>query len=146
MKSRIRNVYNNTPEVKEMNCKLLVFYNTAAMKYVNADEVELFTQEYTTRLAIATKAVDYQQTLIYLVYLCRDYISLKIIRKHYNPGIHNHKNYLNSNRICGRRKRYGVGVKDRHVSFKGPVPIFRSGNLEYNNESFEHVGNKVESS
>ena len=64
----------------------------------------------------------------------------------YNPGIHNHNHDLTFNRIYGRRKRDGVGENDRHVPFKGQVPIVRDGNLEYGNESVEHFGTEVKAS
>ena len=67
-----KNFYNNTPEVKAVNCKLFVLYITSSTNYVNFNKVDLFIQEYTPTLSTYTKAGDYQVTLIYLFELCRD--------------------------------------------------------------------------
>ena len=48
--------------------------------------------------------------------------------------------------MYGKRKRNGVGDKDRYVPFKGSVPIVRDGSLEYSNSIVENIGTQVKDS
>ena len=109
--------------MKAFNTKLFQVSIVSSTNYINVNEVDFFIQAYTPRLAISTKAGDYQATLSYVCKLCRDYIRMKkigiIIIQVYTIiiGIFHVKKYMGVEREIRGEKREDI----YHLKYQFPL-------------------------